>query len=199
LGRALARHYASKGATPGLIVRRADLLETLARDLAEAVIYPADVLDACAMQAVADHFMRRHDCPDIVIANAGVSRRRVTQFFEDSKVFEAILATNVLGIVNLFHPYLTAMRASGHGVLVGVASIGGYRGLPTGGGAYSASKAAAISYLESRRVKMHGSGVSVITVCLGFIITPMTAEKRYVEEKKLFSVIPWHRGSLQRY
>ncbi len=161
--------------------------------------------------------MRRHGCPDIVIANAGVSRRTVTQFSEDSKVFEAILATNVLGIVNLFHPYLTAMWASGHGVLVGVASIGGNRGLPTGGGAYSASKAAAISYLESLRVKMHGSGVSVITVCPGFIITPMTAEKRYrmpfimtaedaaakiaciVEEKKLFSVIPWHRGSLQRY
>ena len=148
-----------------VIARRGDRLETLARDLAEAVIYPADVRDACAMQAVAEDFMRRHDCPDIVIANAGVSRRRVTQFFEDSKVFEAILATNVLGIVDLFHPYLTAMRASGHGVLVGVASIGGYRGLPTGGGAYSASKAAAISYLESLRAKMHGSGVSVITVC----------------------------------
>jgi short-subunit dehydrogenase len=59
---------------------------------------------------------------------------------------------------------------------------------------------------------MDGSGVSVITVCPGFIITPMTAEKRYrmpfimtaedaaakiaciVEEKKLFSVIPWQMG-----
>jgi short-subunit dehydrogenase len=50
---------------------------------------------------------------------------------------------------------------------------------PAGGGAYSASKAAAISYLESLRVKLHGSRVSVITVCPGFIITPMTAEKRY--------------------
>jgi NAD(P)-dependent dehydrogenase (short-subunit alcohol dehydrogenase family) len=70
--------------------------------LAEAVIYPADVRDARAMQAVAEDLMRRHGCPDIVIANAGVSRRRVTQFSEDSKVLEAILATNVLGIVNLF-------------------------------------------------------------------------------------------------
>jgi short-subunit dehydrogenase len=59
---------------------------------------------------------------------------------------------------------------------------------------------------------MHGSGVSVITVCPGFIITPMAAKKRYrlpfvvkaedaaakiaciVEEKKLFSVIPWQMG-----
>jgi len=141
----------------------------------------------------------------------------MTQFSEASKVFEAILATNVLGIVNLFQPYLTAMRASGHGALVGVVSIGGYRGLPTGGGAYSASKAAALSYLESLRVKMHGNGASVITVCPGFIVTSMTAKKCYrmafvmtagdaaakiawiVEEKKLFSVIPGRWESLERY
>jgi len=109
---------ASMGATLGLIVRRGDLLETLAMDLAEAVIYPADVRDVCAMQAVAEDFTRRYGCPDIVIANAGVSWRTATQFSEDSKVFEAILATNVLGIVNLSQPYLTAMRASGHALLL---------------------------------------------------------------------------------
>ncbi len=112
-------------------------------------------------------------------------------------------------MVNLFQPYLAAMRASGHGALVGIASVGGYRGLPTGGGAYSASKAAAINILESLRVEMHGSGVSVITVCPGYIVTPMTANKPYrmpfimtaedvaakiaciIENKKLFGVIPW--------
>lgn len=57
--------------------------------------------------------------------------------------------------------------------MVGIASVAGYRGLP-GSGAYSASKAAAISYLESLRVEMHGSGISVITICPGYIITPMT-------------------------
>jgi short-subunit dehydrogenase len=208
LGRALAQHYAGKGATLGLIARRGDLLETLAAELSGASIYAADVRDASAIQAAAQDFMGRHGCPDIVIANAGISRGTLTEYAEDSEVFEKILVTNVVGMVNLFQPFAAAMRAARQGSLVGIASVAGYRGLP-GGGAYSASKAAAISYLESLRVEMHGSGVSVITVCPGYIVTPMTANNPFrmpfiltaeavaekiagvIENKKRFVVIPW--------
>ena len=111
--------------------------------------------------------------------------------------------------------HLNAMRTAGRGSLVGIASVSGYRGLP-GGGAYSASKAAAIAYLESLRVEMHGSGVSVITICPGYITTPMTtnnpfrmpfilsaeamAERivRIVERKKLYAVIPWQMAIVAR-
>src|SRR5205085_8603143 len=68
--------------------------------------------------------------------------------------------------------------ARNHGKLVGVASVAGFRGLP-GSGAYSASKAAAISYLESLRVELLGSGVEVITLCPGYIATPMTEKNPY--------------------
>jgi NAD(P)-dependent dehydrogenase (short-subunit alcohol dehydrogenase family) len=61
--------------------------------------------------------------------------------------------------------------------LVGIASVAGFRGLP-GAAAYSASKAAAIRYLESLRVELHGSGVRVVTICPGFIDTPMTKRTR---------------------
>jgi short-subunit dehydrogenase len=208
LGRALAQYYAGMGATLGLIARRRDLLETLATELSSTSIYVADVRDAPAIQVAAQDFMCRHGCPDIVIANAGTSRGTLTEYAEDSKVFENILATNVIGMLNLFQPFAIPMRTSRQGSLVGIASVAGYRGLP-GGGAYSASKAAAISYLESLRVEMHGSGVSVITVCPGYIATPMTANNpfhmpfiltaeavaerivRIIEHKKLFAVIPW--------
>ncbi|SCY19354.1 hypothetical protein SAMN05216420_103133 [Nitrosospira sp. Nl5] len=208
LGRALAQHYAGKGATLGLIARREDLLETLAAELSATSIYAADVRDASAIQAAAQDFMHRYGCPDIVIANAGISRGTLTEYAEDSEVFEDILATNVLGMVNLFQPFAAAMRTARQGNLVGIASVAGYRGLP-GGGAYSASKAAAISYLESLRVEMRGSGVSVITVCPGYIVTPMTANNPFrmpfiltaeavaekiagvIERKKRFAVIPW--------
>jgi short-subunit dehydrogenase len=208
LGRALAQYYASIGATLGLIARRRDLLEILAAELPGTFIYVADVRDAKAIQAAAQNFMDCNGCPDIVIANAGVSRGILTEYTEDSKVFEEILATNVIGIMNLFQPFISTMRTARRGCLVGIASVAGYRGLP-GGGAYSASKVAAISYLESLRVEMHGSGVSIITVCPGYIVTPMTANNpfpmpfiltaeamarkivRIIEHKKLFTVIPW--------
>ena len=215
LGRALAQHYAGLGATVGLIARRQDLLETLSAELSGASTYVADVRDALSIQAVAQDFMQRHGCPDIVIANAGISRGTLTEYAEDSKVFEDILATNVTGMVNLFQPFIVAMRVSGRGSLVGIASVAGYRGLP-GGGAYSASKAAAISYLESLRVEMHGKGVSVITVCPGYIVTPMTANNPYrmpfiltaddaagkiarvIRNKTLFAVIPWQMAIVAR-
>jgi NAD(P)-dependent dehydrogenase (short-subunit alcohol dehydrogenase family) len=58
------------------------------------------------------------------------------------------MRTNVLGMVATFQPFVASMRAAGQGRLVGIASVAGIRGLP-GAGAYSASKAAVIAYLES--------------------------------------------------
>ncbi|HEV8519099.1 MAG TPA: SDR family NAD(P)-dependent oxidoreductase, partial [Burkholderiales bacterium] len=105
------------------------------------------------------------------------------------------------------------MRAAGRGTLVGIASLAGYRGLP-GAGAYSASKAAAISYLESLRVELQASGVKVITLCPGYIATPMTANNPYpmpflmgpdaaarkiaaiIERGKTFAVIPWQMAAV---
>ncbi|MGB8434891.1 MAG: SDR family NAD(P)-dependent oxidoreductase, partial [Burkholderiales bacterium] len=54
----------------------------------------------------------------------------------------------------------------------------GWRGLP-GAGAYSASKSAAITWLESLRVELHGTGVTVVTICPGYIDTPMTRVNPY--------------------
>lgn len=64
------------------------------------------------------------------------------------------------------------MRGRG-GVLAGIASVAGIRGIP-GSGAYSASKAAAINWLEALRAELRVSGLRVVTVCPGYIDTPMT-------------------------
>ena len=215
LGRSLALQYAKQGATLGLIARRRELLKDLSQEIPNAAIYVADVRDSDAMQAVAHDFVLHHGQPDIVIANAGISRGVLTEYAEDGEVFADILATNVNGMLHIFQPFISHMRAVGNGRLVGIASVAGYRGLP-GGGAYSASKAAAIAYLESLRVEMHGSGVSVITVCPGYVITPMTASNpfympflmsaedmadkiiRVIDRRKLYAVIPWQMAIVAR-
>jgi len=216
IGAALARHYARCGAALGLIARRQAELEQLAAQLSVPVqIYPADVRDAPALQAAAADFISRHGSPDIVIANAGVSIGTLTEFAEDLPAFQNVIDINVVGIVKTFQPFLAAMRTAGHGTLVGIASIAGYRGLP-GAAAYSASKAAAISYLESLRVELRGSGVKVITICPGYIATAMTAQNLYpmpfllsaeaaaqkiaaiIERGKPFAVIPWQMAIVAR-
>ncbi len=216
IGTALARHYAQRGAVLGLIARRKTELEQLAAQLPTPVhIYPADVRDALALQAVAADFLARHGSPDIVIANAGVSTGTLTEFAEDLAAFQEVIDINVMGMVKTFQPFLAAMRAAGHGTLVGIASVAGYRGLP-GAAAYSASKAAAISYLESLRVELAASGIKVITLCPGYIATPMTAMNPYpmpfllgtdaaarkiaviIDRGQTFAVIPWQMAIVAR-
>ncbi len=163
----------------GLVARRADRLRSLAASLpASTEIHEADVRDIAAMRQAAEDFMARQGVPDIVIGNAGISRGTLTELEDDAEVFRDTLETNVIGLVHTFHPFIDPMRANGRGTLVGIASVAGIRGLP-GASAYSASKAAAIGYLEALRVELHGSGVRVATLCPGFIETPMTAKNPY--------------------
>jgi len=179
IGNALAHEYAKRGATLGLIARRGDLLTRLAGSLpVRSYTYTADVRDARALAVAAKDFIGRVGCPDVVIANAGVSAGTLTGNPQDNQVFEEILAINVTGMMLTFQPFIEPMKACEHGTLAGIASIAGFRGLP-GAAAYSASKAAAISYLESLRVELTGSGVSVVTICPGYIATPMTGSNPY--------------------
>ncbi|HEV8644603.1 MAG TPA: SDR family oxidoreductase [Burkholderiales bacterium] len=179
IGKSLAHEYAKRGASLALIARRGDLLAQLASSLpVRSYTYAADVRDARALAAVAEDFIGRVGCPDVVIANAGVSAGTLTGNSQDNQVFEEILAINVTGMMLTFQPFVDPMKGRKHGTLAGIASIAGFRGLP-GAAAYSASKAAAISYLESLRVELMGSGVSVVTICPGYIATPMTGRNPY--------------------
>jgi len=136
------------------------------------------VREAPALARAAADFGERFGLPDVVIANAGISHGTLTEHVADAVAFREIMDVNVTGMVHTFAPFLPGMRAARHGVLVGIASVAGFRGLP-GASAYSASKAAAISYLESLRVELGGSGVAVVTICPGYVATPMTAGNPY--------------------
>lgn len=208
----MARYYAAQGAVLGLAARRRAALETLAAELGTTChLYPLDVSDAAALQAAGEDFIVRAGVPDIVIANAGVSVGTLTEEADDLPAFRRVFDINVLGMVQTFQPFVATMRAAQRGRLVGIASVAGIRGLP-GAGAYSASKAAAIAYLESLRVELRDSGVKVVTLAPGYIATPMTAKNpypmpflmpvdkavasmaRHIERGSRFAVMPWPMG-----
>lgn len=183
IGAALAAEYARRGAILGLVARRADALEALVESLRQShpqpsvSLYCADVRDADALAAAARAFIAGHGLPDVVIANAGVSRGALTGH-GDLATFRDVMDTNYFGMVATFEPFAAAMSEARRGTLVGIASVAGVRGLP-GSGAYSASKAAAFAYLESLRVEMRPFKVSVVTIAPGYIRTPMTAKNPY--------------------
>jgi short-subunit dehydrogenase len=155
--------------------------------------------------------MARQGVPDVVIANAGISIGVDTARREDIGVMARILTTNVVGVAATFGPFINAMVARGSGTLVGVGSVAGIRGLP-GHGGYCASKAAVISYCESLRGELRPSGVKVVTICPGYIATPLTQNNSYsmpflmqsevfaeqafnaIEAQVSYRVIPWQMG-----
>lgn len=179
LGAALATHYAGRGASLGLLARRGDSLEELAGRLnVPSTIYAADVGDTAEMARIAKDYCSKNGAPDIVIANAGASSGTLGGNPDDLAVLERILRTNVLGLAATLAPFAAPMRERGSGTLAGIASVAGIRGLP-GSGAYCASKSAAITWLESLRLELAGSGVRVATVCPGYVRTPMTSVNRF--------------------
>lgn len=155
--------------------------------------------------------MSRQGLPDVVIANAGISIGVDTAERADLDVMARIYATNNLGMAATFHPFINAMVQRGNGRLVGMGSVAGIRGLP-GHGAYCASKAAVISYCESLRGELRGSGVRVVTICPGYVDTPLTRQNRYpmpflmrpedfaerafqvIASGASYRVIPWQMG-----
>ncbi|MGB2816339.1 MAG: SDR family oxidoreductase [Burkholderiaceae bacterium] len=179
IGEALAREFASRDATLGLVGRRHDALQALAASLPGTHhVYSVDITDKDALIAAAKAFEHAAGGVDIVIANAGISVGVKTEHYEDLAQFEKVLATNVLAMAYTFHPFIARMKSVRRGTLVGIASVAGIRGLP-GSEAYCASKSAAITYLESLRVEMARHHLKVVTISPGFIRTPLTAKNPY--------------------
>lgn len=229
IGAALATEYAQRHQNTkviiGLAARRSEHLQELKNTLsnnyqAQCETYALDVRDSAALNSAAADFIAKHGVPNVVIACAGVSRGTLTEHAEDIPAFQAVLDINVMGMVHTFQPFINDMRnAAKHGQLaqlVGIASVAGVRGLP-GAGAYSASKAAAIAYLESLRVEMARDNIAVSTIAPGYIRTPMTDVNQYkmpflmnadvaahkfvdaIEQQRRFVVIPWQMGWLARF
>lgn len=215
IGQALAEHYLRNGHRLALVARRAapveQWLQTLPLPTKDCAAYSADVRDMASIAAAAQACIDTQGLPDIAIANAGISVGMDTAIAADLEVMRNTYETNVLGVAATFQRFVEPMRRRGTGRLVGVASVAGIRGLP-GHGAYCSSKAAVISYCESLRGELRGSGVKVVTLVPGYIDTPLTRDNRYtmpflmpaaqfaasafeaVQRGTSYRVIPWQMG-----
>ncbi|HWI11596.1 MAG TPA: SDR family oxidoreductase [Burkholderiaceae bacterium] len=215
IGQALAARFHRAGYRLALVARRAAEVQAWAQaqgfDAASFAVYAADVRDVGAIVAAGHACSAAQGVPDVVIANAGISIGMDTAEFDDLDVMRATFETNNLGLAASFHPFVAPMRARRSGILVGMASVAGIRGLP-GHGAYCASKAAVIGYCESLRGELRASGVKVVTIVPGYVDTPLTSGNPYampflmpadafadrafgaITRGASYRVIPWQMG-----
>ncbi len=219
IGQALAFRFHQAGYRLALVARRTEEVKAWAGAMnicADSYeIYSADVAETDSIVAAGQACIARQGVPDVVVANAGISIGMDSAIRTDLDVMAKTFATNNIGLAATFHPFIAAMAQRGSGALVGIGSVAGIRGLP-GHGAYCASKAAVIAYCESLRGELKPSGVKVVTICPGYIDTPLTQKNSYampflmppqafadkafaaIEAGASYRVIPWQMGAVAK-
>jgi short-subunit dehydrogenase len=181
IGRATALRFATAGWTVVASARNGAALAALAAEaegLAGRIVpVPLDVTDAAAIQAAVSHLETDIGPIGLAILNAGTHAVINVRRFETA-VFEQLFRLNVLGTANCIAAILPRMLRRGVGEIAIVASLAGYRGLPTAA-AYGASKAALINLAEALKLDLVGTGVSARLINPGFVRTPLTDRNEF--------------------
>jgi NAD(P)-dependent dehydrogenase (short-subunit alcohol dehydrogenase family) len=171
IGAAVARELARRGGTVAISARRDEQLQKVSGG--HMLVVPLDVTDAAAAAAAAARLHKELGPIDLAVLSVGYWKQMNPQDW-DTEVFDQHIRVNLAGMSNAIAAVLPGMLRRHHGVIAGIASVAGYRGL-AGAEAYGATKAAQINLLESLRVHTARTGVQVTTVCPGFVRTDLTA------------------------
>jgi short-subunit dehydrogenase len=169
IGAAIARAFAARGCTLGLVARNREPLEALAAELPGSghVALPANVADAGSVAAAVAQF----GPVDVLVANAGVTHYMPFAELPADKA-EQMNSVNWVGTLNSVWAALPGMLERRRGHVVVISSGGGVRGFP-GAAVYNGTKAAQRGFAEALRHELHGTGVSVTTVYPGEIETAL--------------------------
>jgi len=171
IGAAVARELARRGATVAISARRDERLREVSGG--DMLVLPLDVTDAASVTAAALRVSEELGPIDLAVLSAG-HWKQMDPADWDTEVFDQHIRVNLAGMSNSIAAVLPGMLRRHHGVIAGIASVAGYRGL-AGSEAYGATKAAQINLLESLRVHIARTGVRVTTICPGFVRTDLTA------------------------
>jgi NAD(P)-dependent dehydrogenase (short-subunit alcohol dehydrogenase family) len=215
----MARQLARPGRRIAITARREEALKETARLVesagSECLALPGSVAE---LEVVRGHYgtiRQRWGGLDWAILNAGIGDSVDARSLR-AQDYHRVFATNVGGAVNWLEVVLPDMIRAGSGTVAGISSLAAWRGLP-GAGAYSASKAALSTLLESTRVDLRGTGVDVVTVFPGFIRNGSTADGERgkpflleledgvrrilagIERKRRIAHFPWQLSYLMKY
>jgi NAD(P)-dependent dehydrogenase (short-subunit alcohol dehydrogenase family) len=182
-GKGIGRALAKRMALDGWIVAASARTETDLLSLVEECpggnvhAFPLDVTDASASEGVLAQIEAELGTPDMAVFNAGTHIPVSADTFS-ADVFRKMVDTNLMGTVNGLAYVLPRFikRKSGH--IAVVASVAGYRGLPTSA-AYGATKAALINMCEALKPELDRHNVRISVINPGFVETPLTDKNKF--------------------
>ena len=181
VGAALAVRLARHGGRLALTARRKDRLEEVGEQVRRAggrpLLLEGDVRDLPRTRELAAQISAEQGPVEVAFLNAGLGGPTSLTRFSADKV-RYMFEVNVFGVVNWLEPLLPDMISRGKGVLAVTSSLASVRGIPTGG-AYSATKAAVSTLMESLRADARGRGLQVSIIEPGFFKSELTEKNKF--------------------
>lgn len=181
IGAALAHAFCHLGVDVYASARNEDQLQRLRSDLSNAPgkVYPCplDICDVEQIERLTSAWESENRWPDLVVLNAGTHDPFPASDFTAYRAMR-LINTNLGGTVNCLEPVLRKFIEQNHGHIAVMASVAGYRGLPTAA-AYGASKAALINLCEAIHLDLKGTDVQLQMICPGFVRTPLTDKNEF--------------------
>jgi NAD(P)-dependent dehydrogenase (short-subunit alcohol dehydrogenase family) len=175
LGVQMGRALADAGAVPVLAARRADRLAAVSAELPGAQTVTCDVTDADDRERLVAAVLARHGRLDGLVNNAGAGAT-APALRTSADTFAQVIDLNLTAPFALSCLAAAAMRESGGGAIVNVASVMGLRSIgEIPDAAYVASKAGMIGLTRELAAQWGRHGIRVNALAPGFFASEMTA------------------------
>jgi short-subunit dehydrogenase len=174
IGADIARELAARGHGLTLVARREEKLKALADELSQAhgvrvEVMAADISSPEARAALPGRIDALGLVVDILVNNAGSTTVGLIQRADHAAEI-GVVRTNVEAVVDLCTLFVAGMVERGRGAILNTASTAAFQPIP-GNAVYAASKSFVLSYGRALGVELHGTGVTVTTLCPGPVKT----------------------------
>ena len=180
IGRALSFELSKFHPRLVLLARNVHKLEEIALKIstvAEVLYKKCNVKDPEDIRKAVAETMERWQRIDLAILCAGADVFNSVDRYS-AEIYRTLISTNYLQAVDFVENVLEIYRNQGGGHIAAISSLADARGMPFGG-AYSASKAALLRFLESVRFELGLSGIGIAIIRPGFVDTPMTQQNSF--------------------
>jgi 3-oxoacyl-[acyl-carrier protein] reductase len=189
IGSAIAKALAGQGARVALSGTREDALKGVQAELGDnALILPANLSEAAAVDALVPQAVEALGKLDILVNNAGVTRDNLAMRMKDEE-WSDVIRINLEAAFRLSRAALKPMMRARHGRIVSITSVVGATGNP-GQANYAASKAGLVGMSKAMAQEVASRGITVNCVAPGFIASPMTDALADAQKQALLGRIP---------
>jgi NAD(P)-dependent dehydrogenase (short-subunit alcohol dehydrogenase family) len=175
IGRAIALGFAEAGADVVVTGRRAELIDTVAKEIEakgrKSLRQPADVADRASLEKLRDRVVAELGKVDILVNSAGTTKRRPTLEVPEDE-WNMIMETNLTGTLRACQVFGKHMLERGYGRIINIASLSSFVALYEVA-AYAASKAAVASLTKSLAIEWSSKGVTVNAIAPGVFKTDL--------------------------